>query len=403
MQLSGLIEKLQGLFTRATLVANLVPTVFFFVINVAILGRYDKRVDTWIHSYASGDGLQKTLTGLLVGFALLVIAYVYSSLNLVLRQVLEGKYLPTLLSPLTESEYRRRHDLKRRFDEAAKNKFAIEGDREKWARRMQTARNVAKSPAHCTYSAKSRPAEVGSVVMRNRAVKYEEFEQAVTALERVLQSNSADLADPDSKRLDADQWLLLDAIDESIRRYDEAMLNAYNEQEFDFSRYALAPTRMGNIAESARSYARSRYEMNLDFLWTRFQRVLQGPNGTAYYQTLQDAKTQVDFAVSMFWLIVGTTTVWLVLLPYFAASFKPVIALAVVGSVLARAMYLVAVQNYRSFSDLLRSCIDLFRMEVLAGFNIDRPQHSKAERQIWRTLSQSLAYGEDELICFKKE
>ncbi len=190
----------------------------------------------------------------------------------------------------------------------------------------------------------------------------------------------------------------IELLEYESKRVEGEYIDIFNDREFNFSRFTLAPTQMGNIAESVRGYTQSRYSMNLDFLWTRFQKVLQGD--AAFYQTLQDAKTQLDFAVSMFWLTAASWAIWVVALPFLSHTWLPLISVAVAGPLLVRVWYMIAVQNYRSFADLLRSAVDLFRFALLAEFKIPLPTDVTAERAIWGSLNRKLAYGEEVFISY---
>ena len=219
-----------------------------------------------------------------------------------------------------------------------------------------------------------------------------------------LRANSrANRATPEGseaeQRLDRDFVRLGELFTYAAERLEDEYIRLFNEKEFNFSRYHVSPTQMGNIADSVRSYAQLRYRMNLDFFWSRFQQVLQGQRD--FYQTLLDAKTQLDFAVSFFWLTVASTVIWFILLPILAHSIYPFVAVAVLGPLLARGWYLVAVQNYRSFADLMRSSVDLFRVSLIDALNIPKPADSAAERELWDKLNHRYCYGEDVLISYK--
>jgi hypothetical protein len=47
------------------------------------------------------------------------------------------------------------------------------------------------------------------------------------------------------------------------------------------------------------------------------------------------------------------------------------------------ACYLVAVAQYRTLADLLRSSVDLFRFDLLAALRHPQPDGVKEERYLW--------------------
>ena len=97
MQLSGLLEKLKGLFTQAFLISSVTPLLCFVLVNGAILGRFSESVNEWVKNYFLLGTAEKTVRGAMLSIALLVVAYVFSTFNLGLREMLEGKHLPQWL------------------------------------------------------------------------------------------------------------------------------------------------------------------------------------------------------------------------------------------------------------------------------------------------------------------
>jgi hypothetical protein len=60
------------------------------------------------------------------------------------------------------------------------------------------------------------------------------------------------------------------------------------------------------------------------------------------------------------------------------------------GLLLARASYLAAVTSAAVFGDLVRSCYDLFRGDLLTRLGWQMPPTLKRERQLWGALGQQL-------------
>ena len=114
-----------------------------------------------------------------------------------------------------------------------------------------------------------------------------------------------------SQALDFDHAELINAIDDSRERLHFEIRRLQNLRQFSYptvsnanrgetSLNILAPTRMGNLTRTMRSYALDRYGIDLDIFWTKLQRTLQKESN--FYQTLSDAKIQVDFLVSLTFL-----------------------------------------------------------------------------------------------------
>jgi hypothetical protein len=344
----------------------------------------------------------------------LVFAYVFSTFNLAMREALEGKYLKYLPKAVsdwfTTDQTERLRQLQRSSEKIGRIRRNLRNSSEQWRKQLLEARQSGTKTGACWYAEDAPTRRQIESLKRlrstNALIEDTELQSGVTALKAVFAANSADLpkdnwAHGDSQRLNDDQVALGELIDYAVRRAEDAYIQSYNERAFNFSRYTIVGTRMGNIAESVRGYAQGRYAMNLDFFWTRLQKVLQSDN--TFYKTVQDAKTQLDFAVSMWWLTVISTVLWIVLLPFVAKGWLPLLGAAIAGPLLAYIWYIVALQNYRSFGDLLRSSIDLFRFELLKTFKISLPSDVEAERQICDQLKRKLSYGEEVLIGYKHE
>jgi hypothetical protein len=408
VQLSSLLEKLTGLFTPAFLISSVTPLFCFILVNAAILGQFNHTVSAWVQSYFLLGIAPKTVIAAIVSITLLVIAYVFSTLNLSLRQILEGEYLPTsVASRLRDSETARLNALLKEFRGFQKTRWQLSRQWRSWLEELQEARGKGIALNTCNYPENSDVhaslANLEEMRWRGDLITAETVQNQVDLLKNSLTTNSAELRDSqDSRRLDRDHRLIVDLIGYARQRAEEDNIELFNKREFNFSRFKVAPTRMGNIAESINSYAQSRYGMNLVFFWARLQKVLQGKS--EFYKTLQDAKTQLDFAVSLFWLTVGSTVLWLFVLPFVSRTWLPLIGVWAVGPVLARIWYLLAIQNYRSFADLVRSSLDLFRFEVLTQLKIPLPPDSDAEPRLWDNLNRRFGYNEENvLIAYKHD
>jgi hypothetical protein len=407
MQLNGLLEKLQALFSPAFLISSLTPVICFIIVNGTILGRFFPPVNAWLQNVFLLDSVPKTIFATVSIIIVLIAAYVFSTFNLILRETLQGKYLPRRIAEqLKQRETKRFDKLEKQLTRVKQITWGLRISSGPWKEELRQARDEGAKHRQCNYSVSTPPGpkirEFQDLRSKGAVIEDNELKGAVTLLKHVLSEQSAELpAHEDSQRLDRDHEVLVALIDYAGRRVEDEYIRLYNEREFNFSLSTIAATRLGNIAESVRGYAQSRYAMNLDFFWMSFQKVLQ--NETAFYKTIQDAKTQLDFMVSMFWLTVASTAFWMLVLPLVARGWLPLLGAAVVGPFLARSWYLIAVQNYRSFADLLRSSIDLFRFELLKTFKISLPLDVEAERLIWDQLKRRLSYGEEVLICYNRE
>jgi hypothetical protein len=155
---------------------------------------------------------------------------------------------------------------------------------------------------------------------------------------------------------------------------------------------------MGNIAESVRGYARSRYAMNLDPFWSRLQKILIDDD--KFYSMLVDAKTQLDFMISLFWVTVSFTSIWTIELLVLRRSVRLFLLVVIGGPILSILWYRIALQNYRAFADICRTSVDLYRFQLLDLLHVKRPLGSRQERKIWAEVNRVIGYGEEQLILY---
>jgi hypothetical protein len=268
------------------------------------------------------------------------------------------------------------------------------------AKLVAARRKGNDNPGPCAYSESSEAADAVAKLDNKRqrydAITAQELGEAIDLLAAELETCPVD----NGSNSDIVHRTLLDQNHDTLHNcirfsYEEALnsyATLYNQREFNYSRYRLAPTAMGNIAESVRSYARSRYEMDLDPFWSRLQKVLLGDE--KFYSTLVDAKTQLDFMISLFWLTVCITAVWSVTLLYLRRSLAAFLIVAVLGPVLSVLWYRIALQNYRAFADILKSSIDLYRFQLLDSLHIRQPSGTDQERRTWADLNQIIGYGQ---------
>ncbi|NIR39478.1 MAG: hypothetical protein GWN02_07820, partial [Gemmatimonadetes bacterium] len=220
-------------------------------------------------------------------------------------------------------------------------------------------------------------------------------------LEQALGENVVEPKVPGSEqecdRLNDDHRLAGDLPGYAQSRLSQESTARHSEITVSFPSDNLAQTTMGNVARSVASYARQRYGMDLDFMWTRLQKVMEGDD---HYRTLMEAQIRVDFVVSMFWLLAFSLVLWI---PCYAATgTNPLVFLTLmVGTpfVLA-ALYKLCTESYRAFADLLRSAVDLFRFQLLGELRLPLPADGAQERRLWTMVNRQMAFGETQNLPY---
>lgn len=116
---------------------------------------------------------------------------------------------------------------------------------------------------------------------------------------------------------------------------------------------------------------------------------------------MSDAKSQVDFLVSLFCLTVLFTTFWSGYTLCVQPSPRAFVMIGTIGPIVARILYLVTCQTYLVFADLMRSSVDQFRFDLLTNLHIQHPPGNHEEVVLWRSLGGWIGYGNEEDIIFK--
>lgn len=345
----------------------------------------------------------------LVGFSLIlgltVCAYIFSTLNLFLRQLLEGEYLGRAVRGRLIAGQQRKLDEKEAIRKQDRQRRRELRRAELWISELQQARVAGNQiDASCAYPEGNPASEKVAALLRKKArhelIEAVELKTAVDCVTVELRKCPVDKRDPlapdldDKWRLNTDHNTLHGIIYHAMSFADNDYSASFNDVEFNYSSYKLAPTSMGNIAESIRGYARSRYSLNLDPFWLRMQKIIQADE--PFYAMLLDAKTQLDFLISLFWLTAVFTAVWMVTLVIWRGSLTLFLLVGIGGPLLLVLWYRTALQNYRAFADLLRASIDLYRLQLLNALHIRLPNGTAQERQIWTDLNKIIGFGDDQ-------
>ena len=236
-----------------------------------------------------------------------------------------------------------------------------------------------------------------------REIPADHLKAAVDKLVPVLEANAADGATdaaPAARALDADCDHLIEAIYFARDKYQAERLRLYNLRKFRYpvdaktdetdSALILAPTTLGNISRTMRSYSQNYYGFELDVLWTRLQNVFR--SSEPYYASLQDAKVQLDFFIAIAWLTSVSMVTWLVIAAIVLRSVEAFLAAGILGPLVAYGAYALACRAYSVFADVMRTGVDLFRFKLLGDLHLPLPLGLEEERILWQNLASVMGY-----------
>lgn len=400
--LGTLLEKLGTLLPKNFIIANLFPMLLFAAVNGLMLYWFSDTFRHAVRSYFTMNAGEQALIGFPILIAITLAAYIFSTLNLLQREILEGEHLPgRLQSALIAGQRRRADETDEQVLQVKKLRRSLKDF--DGPERITAARDIGNTlQTLCVYSKSSAAAiAVAGLArkrMRNQMINLEELNNAVGRLEQEMRACPVDILNPalpdcDNKvLLDRDEGTFLKCLEYIKTRVENDYNAVFNKKEFNYSSFRLAPTAMGNIAESVRGYTLSRYAMNLDAFWSRLQKILI--DDEKFYSTLVDAKTQLDFLISFFWLTVCFTIIWTVELLYLRRSLLAFLLVAVGGPLLSVLWYRIALQNYRAFADICRTSVDLYRFQLLGLLHIEQPKGNLHERETWVKVNEMIGFGE---------
>ena len=149
----------------------------------------------------------------------------------------------------------------------------------------------------------------------------------------------------------------------------------------------VMPTRLGNVLKAAESYPgdQERWQLDAAFWWPRLYLII--PNSVR--EQLDSARSSMDQMVVLTTLSAAFS---LASIGFGIAGIRPSIWLccAIGAAILSRLVYLAAVSSAAVFGDLVRSCFDLFRSDLLRHVGWAVPSELSAERALWIALEQQL-------------
>ena len=396
--LGSLLDRVQGVLSKAFLLVGFLPAAVFLNVNLLLAAWVFPSVRVWLaesFSFESADSAPYWIEAFVVTCLL---ALVFWSLNPWIRQFLEGRYLSDGLRKMMMSG--EQVDLKKLrkqisdivpdlvgYGKARRTTPQGRPDPQSWRSLLRAARIA---PAVPPPGSGERIAILESQCQKLRALE-EQTEpipfRKLDAFFRQLESElrRTDPAEISKGPLDRLQQACIALVTYAGDFYEsiETRLRAEISMRFPEDSRFLGPTRMANLAQVHREYGLNRYGLDIEVFWLRLLKVVKADE--AFYPLLEEAKLQLDLSVAATAVIALTTAVWLVL-GVFAVSVFPLLLTAALGPLTVAMVHTVVLQNYRAFSEAVRSAVDLHRLELLKTLHIKLPPDSLAERLLWDRL-----------------
>jgi hypothetical protein len=411
--LSALLKTVQEQFPKSYWIAGVLPMLVFLALNGVLLRYHSPAFKDWLASFNGVE--EKTLLYGSILLGVLISAYLLFSLSSVMLEMIEGRrgplqWISWILLPGQRWILK---GIDEKYDEAGIDIDKLRKSLARWQDMLVAARNIGRAPF--TKSDKSKlkfTKKVRWLRRMGRRIPPNELENAVARVTQLMsQFETKNGSDLDCARLD-----LLEMIQFALNRAQYESLRLYNLRQFSFpgarwtfplspnpsSVSVIAPTIMGNIGRTMRSYALTRYQLDLDIFWTRLLDTLQR-SALPFYAVIQDSKTVVDCMTALVWLTAIFTFTWAGLLYWCFTPASP-LEFALVGfggTLLTLIWYEVACQGYRVFADLIRSSVDLYRFKMLEAFHLSAPLGTDEERELWLRMGQAMGYSSEQTFIYK--
>jgi hypothetical protein len=411
--LSALLKTVQEQFPKSYWLAGVLPTLLFLVANAFLLGKHSQKFKDWFANFA--DAEEKTFLYGSVLIGILLLSYLLFTLSSVLIEMLEGRRGPLRwISWILLPGQKWILDC---IDSASALAYIegkqIAGRASGWQNMLVNANGIGSK----TFTGTDRRhlrflRRLQSRRRMGRRIPFDDLDKGVAALSKLIEEFRCE----NGRELDKARMALLEVIKFAMDRALYEKVRLYNLRQFSFpgsawtfpsdpepsSNNVLAPTTMGNIGRTMRSYGLTRYQIDLDVFWTRLLNTLQKNAGT-YYSVIQDSKTQVDCMVSLVWLTALFTIIWSALLfwQFETTSLLEFSLVGFGGTLLTIVWYDVACQGYRVFADLIRSSVDLYRFELIESLHLAAPYGTEEERELWLRIGSATGFSSDAAFVYK--
>lgn len=397
--ITTLLTNVSSLFTRV-LVVGMLPLLAFLLLHTLMFTEVFAPAESWVDMwFEEPDAV--SLSSLAALLILITLAYVWSSLSVFLREILEGRVLKPEWADFLGTRYASELREYEAALQAARDQLEQLATKDPlWDKAMREARQRGAATNTCNYERRESLSNLLDKKSAGEDITAARIDTEVSAFVTELERNSTDiLTDSKSTALDNDYIALRRLSAYARERWATKAAQALEGVELDFAGSRPAATRMGNIAQSTAYYAQSRYGINLDVFWPRFQDALN--KNDKFRTQLDDANTRLDFVISLYWHTFLFTLVWTLVLPFWGDSIALFLVVAIGGVLACLLWYRVARENYRGLAAIMRASIDLHRHWVLDVMKIKAPAGLDEERALWSQLEQHIAYNSRKNITFK--
>jgi hypothetical protein len=328
--------------------------------------------------------------------AVIVISFAFAPFVNYLRGLLDGSLLPKSLHDwLRGQRYRMARDKKREWDSLRDDlgKVAdLYSDYTNDAGRVRTAYNAAvqRNPKTAD-NVNAAQAARGALQVLERALNGAKplapmAGAAVNAVIAALDANAPDIDNPISR----ETGKVADELEDQLR---EAVPLAKYRFQIARDRYRVVDaieypwaTPLGDARFIAEAYPRNAYNVEFDYLWPRLVMMMRAAKGDdPTLEAIENARTNIDFAVLSFFLAITIPLIWLPVLLFRGGPISAWLFLVIgaAAPLMLQFFFRLAFESQLAFAEVVAAAIDRARFVVLGALLVDEPRSRGEERALW--------------------
>jgi hypothetical protein len=152
----------------------------------------------------------------------------------------------------------------------------------------------------------------------------------------------------------------------------------------------VAPTKLGNVLQSAESYPMQRYGVDSVRVWPRLSPLLEDP----VLSTMATARASMEFFLAVSLLSGIYAPFGSVYLIFRNADLAMILIVLLVGGLISMVCYQAALGPAAIYGEQIRTAFDLSRHQLLRRVGVPMPATLEEERRLWGELLRFLDRGE---------
>jgi hypothetical protein len=383
--LDTLLGKIAGLFEKDFLFASFLPALIFItalvvtVAGVVSIEAIWAWVDAWTATQKASAAVASTLFTV-------VVAYILQALRTSFTRGWTGNSHSMWLWGFNNLgvlfqkwRYRRRRKASWKLSPWQKVLDAFDEDlRPFWSNALNPAANGREPLPASNKPALEQRVDLLRVGMTEAAVK-EQLKEIINAYKIY---SGDDLAD------------IYNAIKDKLREWHDNEIVRIQTDTYYLDRWfgrlqTIKATTLGNVIEAYNLYAFKRYKIEPDIFWPRLRKVVT----PEYLAVVQESRILLDFLLTMATLAALYALLALSVGPWLWFSLWLWLPLALLALAISYFFYRLSIGAAYELGEMVRSCFDLFRLDLMVALQRPRPATLSAEQAQWEELSNLAVYG----------